>query len=118
MTAQILDGRNISRLIKQKVKHAIDLRVQNQQSVPGLDVILVGNNPASKIYIQHKQRACEAVGIRSYCHQLPESTTEQQLTDLIETLNDKPETRQVKENEDLAKNYTSVTSRHNKKHQM
>ena len=92
MTAQILDGKYISGLIKKKVKRAIELRVKNQQSIPGLDVILVGDDPASKIYIQHKQRACKAVGIRSYCHQLTESTTEDQLTLLIESLNEKPET--------------------------
>jgi methylenetetrahydrofolate dehydrogenase (NADP+) / methenyltetrahydrofolate cyclohydrolase len=95
MTAQTLDGKYISGLIKEKVKRAIDQRIQKQQSVPGLDVILIGNNPASEIYVQHKQRACKTVGITSCCHHLPESTTKQELTDLINQLNKKKETHGI-----------------------
>ncbi|OGT40546.1 MAG: bifunctional methylenetetrahydrofolate dehydrogenase/methenyltetrahydrofolate cyclohydrolase [Gammaproteobacteria bacterium RIFCSPHIGHO2_12_FULL_38_14] len=87
MTSKILNGRKISEKIKQEVAEKIKLRQKNNLSTPALAVILVGNNPASEIYVKHKQKACEEVGIISYKYNLPDGTTENAIADRIEKLN-------------------------------
>lgn len=83
MTAKILDGHLLAAKIKQKISSEIHTLIQNGGRTPGLDVILVGENPASASYVQHKQRACEEVGIRSRVHRLPDKTTQEELEKLI-----------------------------------
>jgi methylenetetrahydrofolate dehydrogenase (NADP+) / methenyltetrahydrofolate cyclohydrolase len=95
MTARILDGKLIASNIKDIVKNKINERIKNNQQVPGLDVILIGDNPSSEIYVQHKQKACAAVGIHSNCHHLPKDTSKQALIDLIHKLNNAPETHGI-----------------------
>src|SRR3990167_8056232 len=87
MVAQILDGRACSEKIKVRVKAVIDQRKQQGLTTPGWAVILVGNDPASATYVSHKHHACEAVGIRSIVHHLPDTTTKTQLTALIDECN-------------------------------
>src|SRR3990167_5794276 len=87
MTSKILNGLKISEKIKQEVAEKIKLRQKNNLSTPALAVILVGNNPASEIYVKHKQKACEEVGIISYKYNLPDGTTENAIADRIEKLN-------------------------------
>ena len=87
MVANILDGRALSTLIKNDIKTKIAQRLEKGLQAPGLDVILIGENPASEVYVAHKQKACQQVGIISTLHRLPQSTTEQKLIDLIEQLN-------------------------------
>src|SRR3990167_4033922 len=72
MTAQILDGTAIAANIKADIAAKITERKKNHLSTPGLAVILIGDNDASQTYVNHKRRACEAVGIYSECHALPE----------------------------------------------
>lgn len=88
MVAQIIDGKNIAKKIRQNVQSSI---VQHNLS-PQLDVILVGDSTASKTYIAQKQAACGEVGITSNLHHLPESTSESELAELIATLNHNPQT--------------------------
>mgnify|MGYP003953423177 CR=1 FL=1 len=95
MTARILDGIVIANNLKQKIKKSIDERRNNNKTIPGLDVILIGSNPASQIYVKHKQKACSAVGINSRCHHLDKNTDKQQLLELINTLNNSPETNGI-----------------------
>lgn len=83
MAAQYLDGRAIA----QKIKDTVRERIHTDQLTPGLAVILVGDNHASQIYIQQKQKACEEVGIISTLHQLPDNTDQPTLEKLIDTLN-------------------------------
>lgn len=83
MVAQILDGKSISAEIRQKLA----ARIAKEKFAPGLAVILVGENPASKIYVRNKQQACEEVGIYSLMYSLPADTTEQTLISLIDNLN-------------------------------
>lgn len=90
MSAQLLDGVAISHLIKKQITEKIIQRKIRHQSIPGLAVIVVGNNPASQTYVKHKQRACEAVGIISHLHQLPETVGHSTLENLIDTLNADP----------------------------
>ncbi|MCQ2478046.1 MAG: bifunctional methylenetetrahydrofolate dehydrogenase/methenyltetrahydrofolate cyclohydrolase FolD [Clostridia bacterium] len=79
----LIDGKAVSTLVKGRVADEIK---EKNLSV-GLAVILVGENPASKIYVANKKKACEAIGINSYEYILPEDTTEQELLALVETLN-------------------------------
>ena len=88
MPARLLDGKAIANSVKKNVAEQVQLRQHNGLAIPGLDVILVGNNPASEVYVKNKQIACHAVGIRSQCHHLPASSTEQDIANLIQRCND------------------------------
>ena len=90
MVAQLLDGNKIAALVKQDVMTKIQQRQQQGLTTPGLDVILVGNNPASESYVKHKQADCKAVGIHSQCHRLPATCTQQEIAELIERCNRNP----------------------------
>ena len=95
MPAKLLPGSEIAKTIQQELKQTIISRHSRELNQPGLDVILVGNNPASASYVGHKQRACDHVGIRSHCHRLPETTSQATLLNLIQTLNNNPATHGI-----------------------
>ena len=85
--AQIIDGKAVSASVKQEVAdEAAKLREEKGLKV-GLAVVIVGNNPASRVYVNNKKKACEAVGFQSYEYALDENTTEEQLLDLVNVLN-------------------------------
>jgi len=90
MSAKILDGRICAERIKNEVRQAIIERQQQGLAAPGLAVILVGDDPASVVYVGHKRRACEAVGIKSVVHHLPSATHQQQIAALITQCNNDP----------------------------
>ena len=83
MTAKIIDGKAIAAKIRQKLKE----RIEKESLTPCLVVVLVGNNPASKIYVKMKQRACEEVGIRSDTITFPEDATQEDVVKLVEEFN-------------------------------
>ncbi|MCS7261912.1 MAG: bifunctional methylenetetrahydrofolate dehydrogenase/methenyltetrahydrofolate cyclohydrolase FolD [Aquificaceae bacterium] len=83
----ILDGRSLSELIRQEIKQEIDHHVASGRRPPALAVVLVGEDPASQVYVANKQKACEKVGIRSLPYFLPSNTTTQELLELIAQLN-------------------------------
>ena len=86
MKAQLIDGKLISAGIKaEAAEEAAALKEQGIE--PCLAVVLVGDNSASKVYVSNKQKACEAVGIKSVSHVLPGETTEEELLKLIDELN-------------------------------
>jgi len=87
MTAQNIDGRKIAAGIKQDVRKATDELAAKGQRRPGLAVVMVGENPASAVYVRNKRRACEETGIVSSAHDLPATTSEKELLDLIDLLN-------------------------------
>src|SRR5690606_17033141 len=87
MAANIIDGKAIARALREEVAGKIKERVEKGLRPPGLAVVLVGNDSASEIYVRNKRKACEDVGIRSYSYDLPESTTQQELFELIDELN-------------------------------
>ena len=87
MTAKIIDGKAIAEQNLNKLKHEILERENNDIRRPCLAVILVGDDPASSIYVNKKKSACENVGIKSVSHQLPTDTNQSNLNDLINTLN-------------------------------
>ncbi|MDA9093299.1 bifunctional methylenetetrahydrofolate dehydrogenase/methenyltetrahydrofolate cyclohydrolase FolD [Methylophilaceae bacterium] len=87
MTAKIIDGKAIAEQNLNKLKQEILERENNDIRRPCLAVILVGDDPASSIYVNKKKSACENVGIKSVSHQLPTDTSQSNLNDLINTLN-------------------------------
>ena len=87
---KLIDGKVISASVKERVKD--EVIALNQKGITvGLAVIIVGEDPASKVYVSNKKKACEALGIISREYALPENTTEQELLDLIRELNADPE---------------------------
>lgn len=87
MTAQILDGKAIAESLKQDLKRATDIRLKSGKRPPGLAVVLLGADPASEVYVSSKRRGCEEIGFKSTSYNLPVTTTEAELLELINTLN-------------------------------
>jgi len=89
--AQIIDGRAIARGIQKEVKEEIEGLKRRWGIVPGLGVVLVGDDPASHLYVRNKEKACKEVGIQSDEHLLPALVSEKELLALIHNLNRKKE---------------------------
>lgn len=87
MAAAIIDGKHIAETIRQELAEAITQLQAEHHLTPGLAVVLVGDNPASKVYVRNKNKACHDIGIYSEQHNLPEETSEKELLQLIDTLN-------------------------------
>lgn len=82
----IIDGKAVSAAVKDEVKNEVE-QLKKSGSVPCLAVVLVGNDPASKVYVGNKKKACEYCGIKSLEYLLDENTTEEELLSLINVLN-------------------------------
>jgi len=87
MTAQLIDGKKISQERLQLVSAAVAKRLESGLRAPCLAVVLVGNNPASAVYVRNKKSACQKCGIRSLSYELPASTSQEDLLKLIDELN-------------------------------
>lgn len=85
--AQVIDGKAVSAAVKQEVAEETARLKEEKGLKIGLAVVIVGNNPASRVYVNNKKKACEAVGFQSFEYALDESTTQEQLLDLISVLN-------------------------------
>ena len=81
--AKIIDGKAVSAAVKEQVRDEI----ARDGIKAGLAVVIVGNDPASRVYVNNKKKACEFCGIQSFEYALPEETTMEQLLELIDTLN-------------------------------
>lgn len=88
MTAQLIDGKAIAASLRQQIALRVAERGQRGLRAPGLAVILVGNDPASEVYVSHKRKDCEEVGFMSKAYDLPASTSQAELLALIDNLND------------------------------
>ena len=86
MTAKLIDGKKISDFFRAEYKLRVD-RLIAQGSRPGLAIVIVGNDPASQVYVRNKARACEAIGMHSEVHARPGDILQTDLTAFIETLN-------------------------------
>jgi methylenetetrahydrofolate dehydrogenase (NADP+)/methenyltetrahydrofolate cyclohydrolase len=89
MTARIIDGKRIAEELRGRIKQTIAQHVTRHERVPGLAVVLVGQDQASQVYVGSKRRACVEVGIQSFSYDLPATTTQRQLLDLIDELNER-----------------------------
>ncbi len=83
MAAKIIDGKAISASVKEQVK----AEIERDGLDIGLAVVIVGDDPASRVYVNNKKKACELCGIKSYEYALPAETSEEQLLELVDTLN-------------------------------
>lgn len=90
MTAQLIDGKGFAARIRDDIKRGVDQRIKRGEHRPGLAVILVGDDPASAVYVGHKRNDCEQVGIESRVLDLPFSTTQGEVLAHIDEFNDDP----------------------------
>ncbi len=87
MTASLIDGKSIAKQLRDSVREKVSLRISSGQRPPGLAVILVGCDAASQVYVGSKRRACEEVGFISRSYDLPTTTSQGELYQLIDELN-------------------------------
>ena len=85
--AKIIDGKAISKQVREEIAAEVVKFKEKYNSAPGLAVIIVGNDPASQVYVRNKKRGCEEVGFYSESYELPEETTQEELIALVERLN-------------------------------
>ncbi|WP_269533577.1 bifunctional methylenetetrahydrofolate dehydrogenase/methenyltetrahydrofolate cyclohydrolase FolD [Chitinimonas sp. BJYL2] len=88
MSAQLLDGKQISAEIIDEVRKGVDARTAAGKRAPALAVVLVGDDPASAVYVNNKKKACERAGFRSLSFEYPATLTEAELLDLVRKLNE------------------------------
>ena len=87
MVAKIIDGKEVSQRIRAEIVAGVDELVKNGKQRPGLAVVLVGENPASQVYVRMKKKACEEVGIKSFGYELPATVSQDELEALVKDLN-------------------------------
>ncbi len=90
MTAKIIDGKAIAAQIREELRVKIADRIKNNKSQPGLATVLVGNDAASESYVRMKHRACEEAGMNSFGYQLSEQVSQEEVEQLVRTLNADP----------------------------
>ncbi|MCY7295984.1 bifunctional methylenetetrahydrofolate dehydrogenase/methenyltetrahydrofolate cyclohydrolase FolD [Alteromonas sp. a30] len=91
MTAQIIDGKKIAKYLREGIATHVSSIVSSGKRPPGLAVVLVGSDPASKVYVKNKRKACEEVGFVEHAYDLPSTTSQIELIALIEKLNQDPQ---------------------------
>lgn len=90
MTAKIIDGKAIAEALREKVKEQVSERISAGLPVPGLATVIVGDNPASRVYVRMKHKACQEAGIKSIGHELPADTSQEYVEALVRKLNEDP----------------------------
>lgn len=88
--ATILDGKKLAETMQAEIASEVKTLVEATGVRPGLAAVLVGENPASQVYVRNKRKACEKAGMTSWLHELPATTTQAQLLDLVARLNADP----------------------------
>ena len=86
--AKIIDGKEISAQIRAEISEKVKEYNKRTGKLPGLAVVIVGENPASQVYVRNKKKACEQVGFNSWVYELSENTTQDELNSLIDKLNE------------------------------
>jgi methylenetetrahydrofolate dehydrogenase (NADP+)/methenyltetrahydrofolate cyclohydrolase len=87
MVAQILDGKSLAKKVQSRLQVAITEAMIETKRPPGLAVLMVGDNPASAVYVSNKEKSCTKIGMTSFGRHFPANTTQEELTAVIETLN-------------------------------
>lgn len=90
MSARILDGKGIADTLLDELALRVEARVASGKARPGLAVVLVGEDPASAVYVRNKRKACKKVGIKAYDYDLPADTSDEKIAQLIDKLNADP----------------------------
>ncbi len=90
MSAQLIDGKAIAQQVRERIKADVERMVASGKQPPGLGVVLVGDNPASRTYVSMKEKACKAAGIYSEEHALPSDVSQGKVLDIIEQYNQSP----------------------------
>jgi methylenetetrahydrofolate dehydrogenase (NADP+)/methenyltetrahydrofolate cyclohydrolase len=90
MTARILDGKLLAQTMQAETAAAVAEFVAGSGVKPGLAAVLVGDNPASQVYVRNKRKACEKAGIESWLHEMPKQTSQAELLGLVARLNADP----------------------------
>jgi len=88
LTAKIIDGKAVAARLREELAAEVATFTQQTSVTPQLAAVLVGDDPASAIYVRNKQRACDKAGIKSTLHNLPAETTQDELLSLVQRLND------------------------------
>ena len=111
-SGQILDGKTLA----QKIQQALKIEIQTLQPQigrsPGLAVLMVGDNPASAVYVRNKEKACEKIGMRSFGKHFPTLTSQEELTAVIQALNEDPNVDGILVQLPLPKHLDSVALLH------
>ena len=89
--ANLINGKEVSKSVKERVTAETAEFIKSKGVTPGLAVVIVGNDPASRVYVNSKKKACEEVGFRSFEYALPEETTQEELLALVDKLNNDSE---------------------------
>ncbi len=89
--AELIDGKKVSQHIREQITQEVEKLKSDTGITPGLAAVLVGEDPASEIYVRNKRKACAACGMNSWEHKLPTDTTEEELLALVAKLNDDPQ---------------------------
>jgi methylenetetrahydrofolate dehydrogenase (NADP+) / methenyltetrahydrofolate cyclohydrolase len=87
VTAKLLDGKQLAQTMQAEIALEAAAFAANHGKRPGLAAVLVGENPASQVYVRNKRKACEKVGIDSWLHEMPSATSQEELLQLLATLN-------------------------------
>ncbi|HLT13189.1 MAG TPA: bifunctional methylenetetrahydrofolate dehydrogenase/methenyltetrahydrofolate cyclohydrolase FolD [Marinobacter sp.] len=90
MSAKLINGKEIATQVRQRVAAGVEARKQKGLRAPGLAVILVGNDPASQVYVGNKRKACDEAGVLSLSYDLPADTSQEALENLVDELNENP----------------------------
>ena len=90
MAAKIIDGKAIAESLREEVKKSVEERISKGLPQPGLATVIVGNNPASKVYVRMKHKACQEAGILSVGHELPADASQEEVESLVKKLNEDP----------------------------
>ena len=90
MTAQIIDGKAIAQKVRDEVQEKVAARIAAGKPKPGLATVLVGENPASQVYVGMKKRMCEKLGMESFSYTLPDDASQEEVESLVKKLNADP----------------------------
>lgn len=90
MPAKIIDGKAIAESLREEVKQRVSERISKDLPAPGLATVIIGDNPASKVYVRMKHKACQEAGILSIGHELASDTTQEEVESLVKKLNHDP----------------------------
>lgn len=109
MTAQIISGTEIAKQLREELKQEIAELKEKHNLVPGLATVLVGEDPASQVYVGQKEKTSQALGIYSERHDLPADTSEEELLSLVDKLNKDPKIHGILVQLPLPKHINEVT---------